>query len=243
MSPVDPDERERQAVGILLHWPSTLSGVLVGGYAIAAYAPARYSEDLDLAVTSEGKAEWEGWLSKEGLHRERLHRLPRTQGFAPEVGRWRSRDVFVDLMAGGIRDRETGTVLPEDWVIRNPNRARLELISGRVESIVAVARPEAIWAMKLVAGRPQDLTDLYSMAGLPIDIASVRELLSTVSNPSLTQKFGRIWRTVLDRKQYVDSLSRLRLGSPDSKRNIASWKHFQERISDLLHTTKVATML
>ncbi|MHB1708063.1 MAG: hypothetical protein ACYCT2_01115 [Thermoplasmataceae archaeon] len=47
---IDPVNRERKVLGLLDAWPWELGGVLIGGYAIAAYGRPRYSDDVDIVI-------------------------------------------------------------------------------------------------------------------------------------------------------------------------------------------------
>ena len=46
----DPVAREKKVLCLLDAWPWELGGVLIGGYAIAAYGGLRYSDDVDIVV-------------------------------------------------------------------------------------------------------------------------------------------------------------------------------------------------
>ena len=58
--------------------------------------------------------------------------------------------VSLDLMSGGLKDRESGVVIPETWILRDSLSVQLELLSGRVDTPVSVVRLEGLWAMKVL---------------------------------------------------------------------------------------------
>jgi hypothetical protein len=47
---IDPDLRESAALELLDAWPWELGGVVIGGYAVCAYGPPRYSSDVDVVI-------------------------------------------------------------------------------------------------------------------------------------------------------------------------------------------------
>lgn len=227
---LDPDERERQVVELLAKWPTELSGVLIGGYAVAAYGRPRYSEDIDVLASSKNQSEWVRWLEKQHLQRERIYSSPKREEHPVEVQLWHRKDVSLDLMTGGIRDRESHAVIPEAWILQNPKSIRLELLSGRVESPVNVVRLEGLWAMKILAGRPQDVTDLFGIVTQPVKLTEVRDMFNDLDQPALRSKFDSTLKRIREPKSYVDALSRLRLGSPQLRENQSAWERFGKMV-------------
>lgn len=225
---IDPDKRERQVVSVLEAWPSGIRGVLVGGYAVAAYGTPRYSVDVDVFVSITDRDAWTAWLAAQRMKLERTHRIPLTDEPEIEVQRWRHDAVTLDLMLGGVRDRESGCVIPEHWLLRNPFKARLQLLSGPVRNPISVVRLEGLWAMKLLAGRPHDLTDLFSIMEQEVDLKEVRDFFSNPQRSSSWGKLRRVLDQVTGQKLYVDALSRLRQGSPDLDANLVRWRRFSE---------------
>ena len=189
---IDPDLRERQVATLFAEWPTDLAGVLVGGYAVAAYGRPRYSVDVDIVAPMADRLEWEGWLKSHRLVRQKTHRVAGPDGRPVEVERWQRRAVSLDLMTGGVRDRDSHATIPEEWVLRDPIPIWLELLSGRVEHPVKVVRTEGLWAMKILAGRPQDLTDLFGIMAQPVNLREVRELFGTLMQPALRNKLDWI---------------------------------------------------
>ncbi|MDE2046734.1 MAG: nucleotidyl transferase AbiEii/AbiGii toxin family protein [Thermoplasmata archaeon] len=78
---VDPAVRERSVLALLDDWPWKLGGVLIGGYALAAYDRPRYSEDVDVVVPVGRAAELEEWIS------DRSYRLEKSFTVAPRTSR------------------------------------------------------------------------------------------------------------------------------------------------------------
>jgi hypothetical protein len=231
---IDPDEREGEVAGLLADWPMDRAGVLIGGYAVAAYGLPRYSIDVDIVIPAEEEGAWTQWLRLHDLRLQRAHQAFPRVGIPLAARRWRRGSVVLDLMIGGVRDRDSGAVIPEEWISRDARSIRLELLSGRIDHDVRVVRLEALWALKILAGRPQDLTDLFGISGQPVRLGEVRELLAGILDERLRQKLGTVSKEIHQGKLYTDSLSSLRLGSPELERNQSAWSRYAKLVDSAI---------
>ncbi len=231
---IDADERERQVVQLLETWPSRLSGVLVGGYAVAAYGTPRYSVDVDIVVPSASSEDWIAWLAAHHLISKSANRVSLLGETPVAVQRWGYRNITLDLMIGGVRDRDSGVTIPEEWLLQGPSLTRLELLSGPLVRPVSAVRIEGLWATKLLAGRPHDLTDLFSVMGQKVDLVEVRELFERYSGAAAKSKFRFVLDRTRDPKTYVDTLSRLMQGRPESQANRIRWDRFTKMVESAM---------
>lgn len=62
--------RERKALDLLDSWPWNFGGVLIGGYAIAAYGRPRYSDDVDIVVPVATHDKLKAFIMNQGLSLE-----------------------------------------------------------------------------------------------------------------------------------------------------------------------------
>lgn len=108
------------------------------------------------------------------------------------------------------------------------------MTTGRLLRPIAVARLEALWVLKLLAGRSQDITDLFSIAPAPVNTLEIQEKISEYNSPAEREHLETIREAVLRGDDYADALSRRELGSPKLLRNQKLWKQFQERLEDIL---------
>jgi hypothetical protein len=221
----EPESRERAVLDLLDNWPWDLGGVLIGGYAVLAYGPPRYSDDVDVVIPNTAAAQVRGWLLARGFRRER-YTIPNPENHEGQVERYRSAEVVLDLLVGAVRDRTAGVDLPEEWISRRARRRALETLSGRTSRPVAIARPEAVWALKLQSGRDMDLADLFAISEEPIDLDEVREIFRRLATLSLCQKLSSVRARLKERKLLEDSLCRRGLGSPKIPRNLRKWERF-----------------
>ena len=230
---VDVAERERAVLAVLDSWPWDVGGVLIGGDAISAYGPPRYSVDVDVVISAESARRIRSWLRMVGFERT-SHAMPNPQNYEGQVDRFRSDEVTLDLLAGAVRDREAMVDIPEKWISRNRRWMRLETLSGKTTRPIPIARPEARWALKLQSGRDLDLTDLFAISDLPVDVDEVRRLFVQLATDSLTRKFRSVRLKLNERRLFEDSLSRRQLGRPDRPRNIRRWQHFISRVESIV---------
>lgn len=224
-----PSQAEREAVAISLldRWPWSEGGCLIGGYAVAAYGKPRFSRDIDLVLPKSLRVSSLGWLRNDGFRTRDSSRVhPTFQDAATLVNAYLS----VDLMFGSVKDRESGASVKEVWVSERPRLTRLDLLTGTTALRVPVARPEALWVLKLVAGRDQDLSDLFAISKEPFDVSEVREELQTASTPGLRAKLDRIPDRLGISKVYSDSLAAREMGKRDAPQNVRAWARFKELV-------------
>jgi Nucleotidyl transferase AbiEii toxin, Type IV TA system len=230
---VDRDAREKSTLSLLDRWPWERGGVVIGGYAVIAYGPPRYSDDVDIVIPAASSLEIREWLRTEGLRLHR-HSTPNPQNFGGQVERYKSADVTLDLLAGAVRDRDAKVDIPAEWVIQNSRIIRLVTLAGRTENSIPIARPAALWALKLQAGRPRDIADLFAMYDTPFDSEEVRALFQRLSSKSLLSKLQSVRSRLETRQLFVDSLSRRQLGSPSSPDNIRRWNRFVSLVDGIV---------
>jgi hypothetical protein len=140
--------------------------------------------------------------------------------------------VTLDLLVGYVRDRDAKVEVPESWISLRCRNERLDLISGKLDRKIPIARPEALWALKLQAGRDQDLTDLFAISKVPVKSHEVRSLFQSLMVPTLAQKLRTVEMKLADEKLYNDSRSRMGLKAGTDV--LARWKQFGERVSSMI---------
>jgi hypothetical protein len=234
----DPDARDQAVLSLLDRWPWEHGGVIIGGYAVAAYGPPRYSNDVDIVIPKEASAPIRVWLRSEGL-RLIKHSVPNPQNFAGQVERYRSTPIALDLLVDAVRDRDAKVDIPETWVSMRARRARLATLSGRTSVDVPIARPEALWALKLQAGRPRDISDLFAIEGTPFDAAEVQSLFHALNTESLAKKLHSVRTKLGATKTYADSLSRRKLGKPSDPRNVQRWARFVATVDSIIRPIEI----
>ena len=230
---MDPSTREAETVSLLDELPGTLEAALIGGYAVAAYAPARFSVDVDLVIPSRTRFATRAWFE---AHDFRVKMTMNPSPATDHLGKFKiAKDpVAGDIYIDGVRDRSTGAALDYEWLSRSSRRIRLSLTTCRTKSPVLVVRPEAMWALKLLAARTQDLTDLFAMMDEPVHLVEVRSKLKAIPFSTRKEAAQRAVQFVRSDREYRDALSRRSLGSPSSKSNLQSWARFQKAVETVV---------
>ncbi|MHB8351337.1 MAG: nucleotidyl transferase AbiEii/AbiGii toxin family protein [Thermoplasmata archaeon] len=227
----DPTARERAVIALLEGWPWKLGGTLIGGYAIAAYGAPRYSDDVDFVIPDDARTATEAWLRDQGFEDAKGERAKSTQVFE-DAPRFSRDEVTLDLLVGYVRDRDARVEIPESWISLRRRLERLDLISGRLDRKVPIARPEALWALKLQAGRDQDLTDLFTISKEPVKAREVRSLFQSLMVRGLAAKLRAVELKLEGSKLYDDSRSRMGLKNGDAVS--ARWMRFREQVSSMI---------
>ncbi len=195
--------------------------------------PARYSGDLDIVAPAANRSSLSEWLQSQGYDHKPLHFKP--EGRAPfTVDRWSKGLVTIDLLTGAVRDRQAGADIPAEWIEKDARKIRLILVRASTGSEVRVCRPEALWALKLQAGRPTDVSDLFGIDDTEAHRGEVRALFEAHLTPMLATKLARVVRMLDDEKFYRDCCSRRMLGSPSSAANRAAWARFKGHVREAI---------
>lgn len=231
---IDPANRERKVLGLLDAWPWGLGGVLIGGYAIAAYGRPRYSDDVDIVIPNAALRKLEIFIASHGLALEKSS-VPNPQNYEGKVSRYRSEELTLDLLVGYVRDREAGVDIPEHWISEARKYLRLVTMTGRTVNRIPIARPEALWALKLQSGRDQDITDLFSMSNVKVDSDKVAALFRGLRSDTLTDKLTRTLAKTGSKKLYEDSMSRLETKRTD--RSNKEWVSFGNQVHHIISET------
>jgi len=112
--------------------------VIIGGYAVIACGPPRYSNDIDIVTPRTAVPPLRTWLRSEGLKLTKRS-VPNPENFDGQVQRYESSLITLDLLADSVRDRDAGVDIPEEWIARRAREARSVTLSGRTTSDVPIA--------------------------------------------------------------------------------------------------------
>jgi hypothetical protein len=208
--------------------------VLIGGYAVAAYGPPRFSIDVDLVLPQSMFGPMRRWLAAEGFS-PKLTMGSEKDADSLRKLRAQRGDVSSDLYFGGVRARESGAEVTYRWLGDRPRSMRLRLRTLTTHNEVRIVRPEALWVLKLLAGRSQDLSDLFAIREQAIEADEVSSMLGSLASPKLRLAIDRVSKLLESPVLYRDSLSRWGLGSPELPRNRAEWASFKQRALALLN--------
>jgi hypothetical protein len=169
---------------------------LIGGFAISVRSIPRFTKDLDFAVAVASDAEAEdvvhrlrgrGYQPAEIIEQEYVERL---SGVRLERG---DSDVVVDLLfaSSGIEDEVVAAA------------TRIEVLPGLSAPVATTGH---LIALKILAGRNQDLTDLESLVpgASPADLEAARGAVGLIHS----RGFNREQDVVGDLEKVISELGR-----------------------------------
>jgi hypothetical protein len=226
----DPAAREREVADLLDGWPWDVGGVIIGGYAIAAFGAPRYSTDIDIVVKLDAFDAIDRWLLQEKLSRGELPESLE-QNYAGKGFRYQRGGITVDILPGVVRDREADVDIPERWISKDPLKTKLFLLETSTRTEVPVCRLTAFWALKLQAGREKDLSDLFMTRDMAIDATDIQEMFRKIHKPTLGDKLRLVLKRLDEPKIFQDAMSRLgyaKRGKPDRE---AEWAKFKAKVA------------
>ena len=231
---IDPVDREKKALELLDAWPWKLGGVLIGGYAIAAYGRPRYSDDIDIVIPLAAQKRVQLFVVSQGLSLENSS-TPNPQNYEGMVFRYKAEELKLDILVSCVRDREAQVDIPEQWISRSRTENVLTTLTGKTAHRIPIARAEALWALKLQSGRAQDITDLFSISNIKIDSNEIISLFRELKSKSLTDKLSKTLEKTRTKKIFEDSM--LRLESKRTDKNKRDWTSFADRVQYIVYET------
>src|SRR5439155_16632457 len=147
-------EQERAGFALLRRFREA-EAVLVGGYAVSAYGPPRFSLDLDFVVPAAALPGIRGLL--QSADHARIRNWEGAAAFAGRAERWSRGEeaipLSVDLLIGGISDRVSGASHPYESVRRGARRLIVRGLEPSSEARALVAPLAVLGALKLEVGR------------------------------------------------------------------------------------------
>ena len=176
--------------------------VLIGGYAVNAYVPPRFSIDCDLVVLGSSKRV-ELALKSNGFVKTEAGEVP--NGSYARYFR-KGEKVSFDLFINSVLDRNTEIVF-EGELFKKYSRKRVTV--GRANPIrieMRIAEPEILFATKFVSARKQDIRDIFMLAGQDPDGELIARIISEKCNAELVQERIMVVRRTVRSEDYRDSL-------------------------------------
>jgi hypothetical protein len=176
--------------------------VLIGGYAVNAYVPPRFSIDCDLVVLGSS-SKIESMLKEDGFRKV-------AQGDVSYGGyvRYEMEKIKVsfDLLKSSVVDRDTKIVF-EGELFKEYSAERTTV--GRsvpTRITMRIVDPELLFAMKFVSGRRQDVRDMFMLAGADLNWDLVSKLVSAKCGRLLMGKRSHSISRDVQSKSFRDSL-------------------------------------
>ncbi len=141
--------------------------VIIGGYAVNAYALPRFSVDCDIVIKKkelgeiEKKLQMAGYAKMEGGDVQPLY-----GGSFARYEKEIEKDFFVsfDVLVDAVYDRISGAVFSAGWVFENSKKRRLygKTVLDGID--VRIINPDALFVLKFTSARETDIRDIFMMA-------------------------------------------------------------------------------
>jgi hypothetical protein len=181
--------------------------LLVGGYAVSAYGPPRFSVDLDLVLEERVVPKVREALLKAGLSKE--SDWDGGGVFSGKAERWTVGEATspssVDLLIGGISDRVSGVTFTFETLRKTATRRAVRgLFSSSVAEPLVPSR-EALIGLKLHVARRIDFRDIVVLSGESLDRDAVASMIAGAPK-NLILRHVRKLLSVIDTKEFKDSL-------------------------------------
>ncbi len=181
--------------------------VIIGGYAVNAYALPRFSVDCDIVIPDEnGLKEIEKILLKIGYKKEKQ---PQEASYSGKFYRYEKKlennfAVSMDVLVHDVSDRMTGVIFSADWVFENSSSRMLNGKTITEELKVPIINIDALIVMKMISCRSTDIRDVFMMIPKAINKEWIKSELSL--RYDFNDRFTKIIEKV-NSNQFKDGLS------------------------------------
>ncbi len=174
--------------------------VLIGGYAVNAYVPPRFSIDCDLVVLG-GVERVEKALKEDGFSKTESGDVP-----YGNYARYEKNGASFDLLVNSVLDRETGIAFDAEMFEEHSKKRNAVGRATPVRIEMIIADPELLFAMKFVTGRRQDVRDLFMLSAENLDWKLVTGIIEEKCGRPLIKKRTDMIKRSIRLKTYRDSL-------------------------------------
>lgn len=181
--------------------------VLVGGHALNAYVPPRFSVDCDLVLRGEKTVLQIGKILK-----EREFKKVREGKTTPPGGKFvvYTRRVYgmranFDLLLEAITDRLSGASFEAKWIFERSKVRRVWARASPISFDIRTVDPEPLFIMKFLTARKQDIRDAFMLAQLDLNWGYIKSYLLGLPREVVVGGTKRC-RDLVDSNEFKDAL-------------------------------------
>jgi len=140
--------------------------VIIGGYAVNAYALPRFSVDCDVVIKDDHELKI---IEKVLLNLDyQKQSTPKNSSYRGSFYRYEkilgnNFTVSMDVLSEAVSDRMTGVIFPADWIFQN---SQIRILRGKTISEqlnVRIITIDALLVMKIISCRATDIRDVFMM--------------------------------------------------------------------------------
>ncbi len=193
---MDPLQIREAEIFKMLKNLGKLEFVVIGGYAVNAYALPRFSVDCDIVIENRLtldriskiliKQEYSKKSTDNGNKLENFERYERKiqEDFA----------VSLDILIREVKDRQTGVTIPSDWIFKNSEIRTLrgKTITERLK--VRIINIDALFVMKMISCRQTDIRDMFMLSPMLKDKKWVKSEITARYN--FQDRFEKAMKTI-----------------------------------------------
>lgn len=205
------EEREKQFFALLKEAKDKVDFVVIGGYAINAYALPRFSVDCDVVVKNKKDlGKFQVFLEKNSF---KMRSKGPTEDYSGTYLSMVSKNppkLSFDILAGSVEDRLTKTIFFAEEIFLHSSKRTIFGKGSPIKMETRVVDAEFLFLMKAITARTTDIRDVFmlSLAKLdkkklvqiskkfPVPSQSIKKISSTIQSEefknSLQGVFGKI---------------------------------------------------
>ena len=181
--------------------------VIIGGYAVNAYALPRFSIDCDIVVKEQKELDK---IMKELLKLNYKESINENDNIPYHGKFYRCEKILenkfkasIDILFDKVLDRQTNAIFDSEWIIKN---STLKILKGKTiteELKVRIINIDALIAMKVISCRNTDIRDVFMLITKAENIEWIKEEVS--KRYLLKDRLGKIKETISSDK-FKDNL-------------------------------------
>ncbi len=173
-------EREKFLFSVLKQISGKADFVVIGGYAINAYALPRFSIDCDIVVQNRKSSEQIRKLLENAGFKERASGKPPYVGGFVAMASKEPQATF-DILSGAVEDRLSGTIFPAEMIFENSSKRAIFGKGSPMQLSCRVADPELLFLMKACPSRSTDIRDLFMLSSIKLDIEKMCKMAKQIN--------------------------------------------------------------
>jgi hypothetical protein len=206
--------------------------VVIGGYAVNAYTMPRFSVDCDIVIRDIKELnKIEECLFNYGYKKVKNNLKDVSYGNFERYEKEILQDfkVSMDILIGGVIDRQTNAKFSANWIFDNSKLRKLLGKTINEELNLNIINLEALFVMKLISCRLTDIRDIFFLVGSVKDKGWIKEEIS--KRYEFEDRFSKLTKEI-DSKQFKDNLQGV-FGLVDNKLFEKHKKMIHELANDL----------
>jgi len=181
--------------------------VVIGGYAVNAYALPRFSIDCDIIVSEQKELDK---IIKELLKLNYKETIKENNDL-PYHGKFyrygktleNNFKVSMDILFNKVLDRQTNATFESEWIINNSSMKILKGKTINEELKIRIINIDALITMKMISCRNTDIRDIFMLIPKAESIEWIKE---EVSNRYLLKDRIEKIKETINSKQFKDNL-------------------------------------